>query len=129
MKKLLFVSLMAVSSFVLAKSDSYSATYHRCMEKSGGVTVEMLDCTDAEYKKQDARLNANYKKTMNMLRGNAKQDLLNSQRLWIKQKDKKCNASTDELGGSMASVVASDCFLAETLKRADYLEKMVNSAK
>jgi uncharacterized protein YecT (DUF1311 family) len=34
------------------------------MDRSNGVTSEMLDCTSAEFTRQDARLNENYKTLM-----------------------------------------------------------------
>ncbi|WP_353047674.1 MULTISPECIES: lysozyme inhibitor LprI family protein [unclassified Halomonas] len=38
----------------------YTARYSKCMDASGGVTVEMLSCIAAEMAVQDARLNNAY---------------------------------------------------------------------
>ena len=35
--------------------------YVACMDKAGGVTSEMLNCISDEMKRQDAKLNENYK--------------------------------------------------------------------
>ena len=49
----------------LAAADSdLSQAYSACMDKSKGVTSEMLDCISAELTRQDARLNENYKRLM-----------------------------------------------------------------
>ena len=45
-----------------AQDSLLSAEYAQCMEKSGGVTVEMKDCLTAEDERIEALLNATYKK-------------------------------------------------------------------
>jgi uncharacterized protein YecT (DUF1311 family) len=68
----------------LAAADSeLSQTYSACMDKSKGVTSEMLDCISAEFTRQDDRLNENYKRLMSKLSGKRKEGLLEAQRAWI----------------------------------------------
>src|SRR5262252_1811225 len=41
--------------------------YLTCLEKSNGVTAEMINCILAETRRQDARLNENYKRLISKL--------------------------------------------------------------
>lgn len=68
----------------LANREGYSATYTGCMDASGEVTVNMLDCTAAETALQDARLNSGYKAANKVLSSENKAGLLTAQRLWLK---------------------------------------------
>lgn len=45
----------------------YTPDYNCCMDASGGVTSEMMDCTGAEIERQDARLNQAYVMVMRPL--------------------------------------------------------------
>ena len=49
----------------------------------------MLDCMSAEFTRQDARLNENYKRLMSKLSAKRKEGLLEAQRAWIKFRDTK----------------------------------------
>ncbi len=53
------------------------------MERSNGVTGEMLDCMAAEFTRQDARLNDNYNRLMSKLSEQRKEGLVQAQRAWI----------------------------------------------
>ena len=62
---LLIVLALVLSTPALAAADSdMTQEYLTCMDKSKGVTSEMMDCISAETARQDARLNANYKKLL-----------------------------------------------------------------
>ncbi|WP_374660410.1 lysozyme inhibitor LprI family protein [Phenylobacterium sp.] len=102
--------------------ESYSAEYNRCMDASGGVTVEMRDCNDAEYVRQDARLNAAYKAAMAVRDESQKVALRNAQRTWIKHRDAKCQENLE--GGTMDLLLVDSCHLSMTMKRAAELEGM-----
>jgi uncharacterized protein YecT (DUF1311 family) len=64
-----------------------SPEYATCIDKSNGVTGEMLDCMSAEFTRQDARLSENYKRLMSKLSAKRKEALLEAQRAWIKFRD------------------------------------------
>lgn len=55
-----------------AQDSLLSAEYAQCMEKSGGVTVEMKDCLTAEDERIEALLNTTYQQTMQAMNGEAK---------------------------------------------------------
>jgi hypothetical protein len=60
---LLIVLALVLSTPALAAADSdMTQEYLTCMDKSKGVTSEMIDCMSAETARQDARLNENYKR-------------------------------------------------------------------
>ena len=56
-----------------------SPTYVACIDKSNGVTSEMLDCISAELTRQDARLNENYQRLLSKLSAKRKRGLLEAQ--------------------------------------------------
>lgn len=116
---------MASASFAAQAAEPVlSKPYSACMDKSGGVTVEMLDCIGAETKRQDARLNTAYKALTAALAPARKTQLLEAQRSWIKFRDTNCGFYFDPEGGTMAQVQASDCFMTATAGRAEELEKL-----
>ena len=62
---LLIVLALVLSTPARAAADSdMTKEYLTCMDKSKGVTSEMIDCMSAETARQDARLNENYKRLM-----------------------------------------------------------------
>ena len=112
----------------LAAADSeLSQTYSACMDKSGGVTSEMLDCMSAEFTRQDARLNENYKRLMSKLSAKRKEGLLEAQRAWIKFRDTNCSFYFDPDGGSAAHLFGSDCMLNATANRATELKNLTSN--
>jgi uncharacterized protein YecT (DUF1311 family) len=61
---LIALGLLLSTSPLAAADNEMSQEYKACMDRSNGVTSEMLDCTSAEFTRQDARLNENYKTLM-----------------------------------------------------------------
>lgn len=104
--------------------DEYTGRFGECMEASGGVTVEMLNCIADEIATQDARLNGAYSDARQDLSEERKQVLLNAQRHWIAYRDANCEYYAT-IGGTLAQVASNDCFLRETAERAAELENMV----
>ncbi|MBM9615498.1 DUF1311 domain-containing protein [Desulfobulbus rhabdoformis] len=123
---LLLTLLFAVSHGAQATGLGLSQEYSRCMEKAGGVTVDMLNCIAQETKLQDQRLNRAYKRVMQEQSEGQKQALKNAQRAWIRYRDANCQFYADPDGGSLAGVMASDCLLQTTASRALELEQMRN---
>ena len=120
--------LLAVMAFcclaqtAAADDNGLSKQFSTCMDKSGGVTVDMLDCIGAETKRQDVRLNKAYKEVMPQLSPARKKQLQDAQRAWIKYRDANCNFYADPDGGTMATVSSSYCFMSATASRAKELE-------
>lgn len=122
-----FVTFCFICCFVCpAFSDDVglSKQYSACMEKSNGVTVEMVNCIGAETKRQDTRLNKAYKDLMATLSPARKKQLQDAQRLWVKYRDANCNFYADPEGGTIVQVTTSDCFMDATARRAKELEQL-----
>ena len=124
---LLIVLALVLNTPALAAADSdMTQEYLTCMDKSKGVTSEMIDCMSAETARQDARLNANYKKLLAKLSAKRKKTLLDAQRAWIKFRDLNCEFYYDPDGGTAARLASNDCFLQATADRAKELKNLTN---
>ncbi|VVO08738.1 lysozyme inhibitor LprI family protein [Pseudomonas fluorescens] len=117
--------LVAFCGSAYAADNADSPAYKKCMEASGGVTVNMLDCTAAEIQLQDTRLNKGYKAAMAALEADKKSQLQNVQRMWIKYRDANCGLVGSLTGGTIDSINAGSCVLEMTRTRAQELEYLV----
>ena len=117
-----FVAASAPAQTQTQVEKRYTRGYSECMDTSGGVTIEMLNCIAAEIDIQDARLNQAYVMVMRPLAKPRKNTLRGLQRTWIKQRDAKCARSIADEGGSMAGPIYSGCILDETIRRTIFLE-------
>ena len=106
----------------LASDDKFSKDYGRCMDQAVS-TFDILECTQQELEKQDARLNAAYKKLRAAESENQKKSLLEAQRAWIKFRDTWGNYLYDPEGGTMARVAAATWNLEATVDQAIRLEQ------
>ena len=91
-RTLLIAALAATSASAQTQTQvekRYTGGYSECMDESGGVTVEMMNCIAAEIDVQDARLNQAYVMVMRLLPKPRKDTLRALQRTWIKQRDAK----------------------------------------
>jgi len=100
--------------------------YSTCLGKSNGVTIEMINCMLAETRRQDARLNENYKRLISKLPTERKNALVEAQRAWIRFRDANCGFYADPEGGSAARVTANECFLNATADRAKELRLLAD---
>ncbi len=125
---LLAIALITLSAGAQAAEDGYSTTYSTCMDKSGGVTMNMLDCMGSETEQQDVRLNHNYKAAMQALTPAQQTQLRDAQRLWIKFRDADCALLGSLTGGSIDRINSASCFLDMTKQRADVLAGLVEQS-
>jgi uncharacterized protein YecT (DUF1311 family) len=109
---------------VAAADKDMSKEYSTCIDKSNGVTSEILDCISAEHERQDARLNENYKRLMSKLSPKRKEQLLEAQRAWVKFRDANCRFYYDPECGSAAHLAGTDCMLQATADRATELKDL-----
>lgn len=116
------LSICCITTPSLAHEIGLSKQFSVCMDNSGGITAEMLNCSSTEIKLQDTRLNKAYKEVMAQLPPLRKKQLQDAQRAWIKYRDANCNFYDDPDGGTMASVSSSDCFMSATASRAKEIE-------
>lgn len=99
--------------------------YDRCIDKSGGITSNMMDCNGLEQQRLDALLDEAYRKAMATLPPDEKKQLAISQIKWDEKIDISCqnDPSVKEFeGGSYAGVIYSICIQEETESRILELE-------
>jgi uncharacterized protein YecT (DUF1311 family) len=98
-----------------------SNAFERCTEETGSF-VSYMECVQQEYERQDARLNAAYKKLMASLEASQQSKLRDAQRAWVKFRD----AYGDFLGGLSLSnagmAFANSWDMRATADRAKQLE-------
>lgn len=124
-KRLVFLlSLCCVSQIAFAGDTGLTKQYSVCMDKSDGVTSNMIDCIVAETNRQDGRLNKVYKAFMAELSPERRKQLQTAQRAWITYRDANCNFYFDPDGGTIARVNSNSCFMSETATRAKELETL-----
>ena len=107
---------------VHAQEINLTKQFSVCMDKADGVTQNMVECIDAEIKRQDVRLNKAYKALVADLNPERKKQLLEAQRAWLKFRDTNCAFYFDPEGGTIARVQAVDCLMTMTASRAKELE-------
>lgn len=127
MKKLLLaatLSLCIIPSFA-TENDGYSKEYKHCMDNSGGVTINMLDCINAEHDKQDKLLNETYKKVMARLNAKQKDQLRKAQRTWIKWRQEDAEFLGNYTGGTIDRINSSSDYLQKTVDRVKFLNDLL----
>ncbi|MET0328554.1 MAG: lysozyme inhibitor LprI family protein [Luteimonas sp.] len=118
------VSATAAAVAAVPGEQSLSAGHGRCMKQSGGVTAKMLECIGNETRLQDARLNAEYRRTLAAVPAKRQAGLRATQRLWVQYRDANCRWHADPDGGTAAALAAADCVLTMTAARADELVRL-----
>jgi len=115
------VLLAAICNAAPAKTDTdtIDAAYSACIDKSGGVTIDMNNCSGTAISKMDKRLNQLYKTLMGKL-PKAKQDLLkNSQKKWLawRTAEQDLSYALDPNEGGSLQTVSANGFAYDILKR------------
>jgi uncharacterized protein YecT (DUF1311 family) len=128
-RKVTVISLVLFlgSPLVAAADREMTQEYSTCLAQSNGVTLEMINCILAETRRQDARLNENFKKLMSELGTERKKALVEAQRAWIKFRDTNCGFYADPEGGSAARMAANECILNSTVDRAKELQLLTSN--
>ena len=117
---LLCAGYVAVATAASPAAPEYSAAYASCMD-TNSTTAGMVSCAADETKRQDERLNANYRAAMKTLDKHKSTALLDVQRLWIQFRDADCAMENDMTGGTIDRINAQMCVLQATKARADTL--------
>ncbi len=97
--------------------------YDACIEKSDGVTADMIECMNKAHAYLDKRLNDVYKKARADCEDDAcRKKLLDAERAWIKYRDAMADAVwAMNGGGSLSRLAASGFILEETKKQTKWL--------
>lgn len=113
---------MIPSLLILALGADASGPWSVCLENAKD-TVSMRQCADAEFQRQDARLNVVYKKVVATQDATGLALLKKAELAWIALRDASCAWQADEnRGGTLAPLVEIDCRATTTRARADELE-------
>ncbi len=121
---ILALAIAFVSQSVAAQDIGLTKQFSNCMDKSNGVTSSMIDCLEAESKRQSGRLNRAYKDLTDQLSPQRQKQLQLAQNAWVTYRDENCEFYDDPEGGTMATVNANDCFMSATAARAKELETL-----
>lgn len=104
--------------------------FDSCMDRSEGVTVDMLMCLNDAYDYWDDRLNDSYAAAMKLCSdseepGRCKKKLREAERLWVQYKNAMGEAVAGLEGeGTLSGVTASSFMVEETKKQAKLLESL-----
>ncbi len=121
---ILVLTLACMSQFAAAQDIGLTKQFSNCMDKSNGVTSNMIDCMEAESKRQSGRMNRAYKELTDQVSAQRKKQLQLAQDAWVAYRDENCEFYYDPDGGSIAAVNANDCFMSATATRAKELETL-----
>ncbi|MCX8996040.1 DUF1311 domain-containing protein [Rhizobiaceae bacterium BDR2-2] len=98
-----------------------------CLHEAQGVTVEMLDCLDAEHVRLDDILNQVWSEAMSELEDDMADALQSSQRDWLAYRDSTCNTEAAfQGGGSFSGVAVLDCRVRLVGERIDWLKGLLD---
>lgn len=108
--------------FIFSSSPVFADTEYqvKCIPNSV-VYNDILGCYIDEFKAVDKELNITYKKRINNLKKDKKDNLQNSQRNWIKVKESLCVADEANYGRE-SHFDAMQCEIDMTKKRIDFLK-------
>ncbi|WP_235548550.1 lysozyme inhibitor LprI family protein [Noviherbaspirillum sp. Root189] len=105
----------------------FSKEYDSCMDKSGGVTVDMRACIHNELERQDVRLNRVYQKYSASLVPNVLKSLREAQRAWIQYRNKDCAwAGAPDENATLGPLIIDGCHLDMTVRRANEFESLLS---
>ena len=120
---ILLLSVMPVGAF--AAERRYSEQFASCSRQSGGVTVAIRDCIDAEHTRLDGELNRHYRTLMRSLPPTKAQALRQSERRWLIDRKRKCDAAgNSEAGGTLQMIMIDSCYLDSLYDRVSTLRAM-----
>ena len=124
------ITVRALGATAWAATDD---PYKTCLEQTSD-NIGWAMCGDKEIQRQDARLNATWKKTRSCLdiKDEAdkamNQELVSEQRLWIKWKDRTCRIYNSGFGREGQVLDGPACKIKVIRDRVDWLEQFYNRA-
>lgn len=124
----LLLVLMGTQFFyveVLGMDGGFSDNYQNCMDKSGGVTVEVHHCISSEMMIQDSMLNDTYKELLQKLPIERKNELVKSERVWLDFRDKTCALYNPPSSGTLERIIEYQCRLEKTSDRVRDLKLLL----
>jgi uncharacterized protein YecT (DUF1311 family) len=102
----------------------YTPKFAECQNRAQ-ITSDNAACFEAEFRRQDARLNQAWGATLARLPTTVHGSLLTAQRQWIAERDPFCRKDSDGFaGGTIAPVVYVSCRVELTIRRTMWLESL-----
>lgn len=99
----------------------YTPQWKTCQDQAPAAT-DNAACFQAEFQRQDARLNQAWTSALRRVPGARHRALLLAQRRWIAARDPFCTDSTKELRGSLTQLAFLDCRVEQTIRRTIWLD-------
>jgi uncharacterized protein YecT (DUF1311 family) len=120
------VGLTLTASSSWSAEQGLSADYSHCEARAKGEAPALMDCLDAEFKRQDARLNGAYKALLAKVSPKKADELRKVQRAWLTYVEGECGFlyDADDFSGSSDRLTAQSCQVEERARRADSLEAL-----
>lgn len=117
-------AMLSAQQWTSAQERRLSAAYDACAKAADGVMPDLIQCTQEEHARQDARLNQAYRMVMTRLSASRRTTLRTSQRAWIRERDRFCQRAWNDAGGGQAAdLEQSSCLLRQTVARTMWLER------
>jgi len=114
----------AAAAFLLAASPAFADEADGIDCKNAVAQQDMNICSDRDYQKADAVLNAAYRKAMAGLDAHNRDLLRTAQRAWIAFRDAQCTyESAPNEGGTIHPLIYSGCLTALTMARTKQLRE------
>lgn len=114
----IFLILLFISSSVFALD---------CQKKDLN-QIELNECSKKSLEDETKKINKLYNEFRNSLEDSQKKSFKEVQLSWIKYKDKKCDFEASLVaGGSIASLIHSECQKDETIKRANEFKEYLKN--
>ena len=123
-----FFALLMLATIPAPALAAEPSPYEACIEASGGVTLEMLNCNAAEMERLDGELNRLYREAMRLLPPAIGQELREVQRAWLTWRDRHCGFYAGLPLGTSASINGTGCFVEQTGIRVKELADLVELA-
>ena len=112
-----------------ARRPRASATFYACVDKAGSDATAQGACLATEKKTQDTRLNTTYKALTAKLTGNAKANLLTSERAWLEFHNRNGDFEASLYGDEpVADLQVTQNEIFRIAERADALDKYLTIA-
>lgn len=101
-----------------AATADFSDAYYRCAEDLA--RVETMNCLEAEYDRADAELNRTYRRVMQTLTPDEKEELRIKQRAWLNSMENQCDEQSTQGFGPVA-LNQLECSTIERIRRTHWL--------
>lgn len=115
------------SSNAWAERDSLTLT--NCTKSVSGDTMGLISCYSDETDRQNKALNDVYHKLNVLLPPEAKTDLVEAERAWLRFRDAECLFQAVQMEGSVGRIHGAECVMGMTRARVQVLQEYLDEQK